>query len=252
MSAALLSGALLLSGCGGGDEPSAEPTSPSTAAEASVESAVQQVSDGPYAGLRPGEILALMQETYGKAKSMRVEGKANMDGERVTLDLQMNRAGRAKGTVSTESEGAFALRVIGDQGWLQPGEDMINSMSAGDKAVQKFLAGKWLAFSTDTDGMSEQFQLTDIDAFFQGMFTPEDIASENLFLAQKTSKFDGREAIGLKKKGESGTVFVAADGSGELLAFTDSDGSLRFTGWNQKVKVRKPAEAKVIAENDWS
>jgi hypothetical protein len=239
--AAVVGGALLLGGCSSDEEPVAPGAAPTASASPTVTEeakAEEPATDGPYAGLDNKQILTLMSETTEKATSVRVKADLDQNGEKVTLNTWMNRKGRAEGELSTESEGSMTMILVGEKGWLKPGQEMLGQITGGDPAVEDYMAGKWLPFSKDDPDMADQFELMNMDAFFTDLITPGDLEGE--IVQVKGKKFGKRAGIGIKRKGESGTLYVAADGSGELLAYTDKSTRMRFTEWNSKHKVKKP------------
>jgi len=235
---ALLGVGLLLAGCSGSngsdgsvvEEPQAEGSD-------ATQEAVTDESTEPYAGLEPAQILDRATETMEAATSVRVTADIDQGGETISINLLMNRSERAKGTLATGSDGSMKLIRIGDTGYFQPGEDMLEQIADGDDEVKDYLTGKWLTFSKGGD-MDENFDLTDMDGLL-GELVSTDGGSGNI-VQVKGKTFDGVETVGLKQKGTEGVVYVAADGSGEVVAARDPDGTLVFSDWNTKVSVKKP------------
>lgn len=226
----------LLAACSGGEEPAGAQTSAAASTTATAESTTD---DEPYAGMEPAQILQQAAQSIDDATSVRVQAKVDVNGETVSIDLSMNRSAEAKGTVATESQGSMKLIRIGDTGWFLPGDDMLEKIADGDDAVQDYLRGKWLKFTKGGD-MDQNFTLTDMDTMLGKVVAISD--ASGTIVTVKGTTFSGVKTIGLKQKGTVGVVFVAADGSGEVVAARDADGTLTFSDWNTEVTVKKPTK----------
>lgn len=237
MSARLLTSAialvLVLAGCSQDEEPAPGPTP--TPSVTTTTPAPAPAADDPKA------LLARIDQQVAQAKSVRVRAKIDMDGEKVDLDIQMNRAGRAKGKITTGADGSITVILIGRKGWMLPGKTMLKQITGGDPAVEKYVAGKWIPFGPDDADLGQFIELMNIETFFADLITDADLRSDDL-VRVKGKKFGGRQTFGLKKPGETGTLFVASGKSAELVAYRDPDGTLQFSDWDQKFKATKPAK----------
>lgn len=237
--AAVLSGVVLLSGCSGGDSTGAsgDTGASDTAASPQAEEAAAEET-GPYAGMEPVEVLTLVQEKANAAKSVRMRLKATEGEDQVTVNVSMNRKGRATATLDTGADGSMKLVRIGKKGWILPGKDMLASIAEGDKEMEQYMQGKWLEMDPEDPDSASNFDLTDMDTVLKeyvGSSTP----AEGIALVEG-KKFGKVETIGLTDEGVAGTMYIAADGSGELVALVEDEGTTRFSEWNKKVKVKKP------------
>ncbi len=242
LAAALAAASTLLAGCGGSD-------SGATGSKAAVKQNTEQTEQTeqeadaapavPYEGLEPAEILALVEENTAKAKTVHVKATYKEPEGKVSMDLQMNRKGRMKGSMTEPSTGTMQLTAVGKKGYLQFSEKDLSELAGGNQQVVDALRDKWIAYERgsdkDLDGM---FDVMEIDALVNDLVG---ISSSQTDIVQvKGKEFGGRETIGLKRQNAKGVVYVSADGSGELVAYTQPKARGEWSDWNKPIKVKAP------------
>jgi hypothetical protein len=240
--AATLCSAVLLTGCGG-DDSAAGGTAPVGDTKANPDAAASEpASTEPYAGMEPADILKKVADTTAAASSVQIEAVYKEDSGDVTFNMRFIDDGRAKGTMLDENSGTMKLVAIKQDGYFQLNKDFIKK-AGGDPSSG--ITKKWAKIGPKSD-MSELFSLLNKNAFLNDLL---DLSAPADGLKQvKGKKFAGRETIGLKVEGTPGTVFVAADGSGEMVAYQHPDRQAVFTNWNKKMKIKAPPNAVTEAQ----
>jgi hypothetical protein len=241
--AATLGGAVLLAGCGGGDDDetakAGAQTSPQTSAEEQAATPAPSAAK-PYDGQKPAEIYDAMVAKVKKAKTVHLKANIKDSGGRITMDVQLSRGGKAAGALSLPADGSMKIILNGDKGWFKGGQDMYAKIAGGNDSVNKKLSGQWVAFRKG-EGMDDVWALADMKTFTDESLTPT--GPESDIVRVKGRKTAGRQTIGLKEKSSPGVIYVAADGSAELVGISDKDGKLTYTDWDQPVKAKAPAKS---------
>ena len=242
--AVVLCSTLALAGCGSGD-PEAEPRTAKAVVKSSA-GATPQAEAGPYAGMEPKEILELVASTTSDAQSVRVKAVYAEDPGPVKFSMRFvhgrpGRAGRAHGTMKDKASGTMRFTVIGKIGYIQYGKDMLQDVTDGDTAVVQVLARRWLKTPVNKGEFGELLKLLNMNAFINDLVDLSDTGGD--LVKVKGRKYAGRDTIGLKEKGTPGIVYVAADGSGEMVAYKHPDANAIFEDWNKKFTIKAPTPA---------
>jgi hypothetical protein len=241
--AATMGGAMLLAGCGGGDDEAAKTSAVQSppASDAAQDAAEAPKPAKPYAGQTPAEIYKTARTKMMKAKSVHMKVKIPKGKDAMDADLLLSRAGKATGTISTPADGSMKLILMNTKkGYFLPGKDMYEKLAGGNDSVVEMLTGKWIAFGKN-DGADDFFQMANMKVYTNDMLTP--LTAGDHPTRSKGKLLAGRKTIALKEKGNSSVVYVAADGSGELVAVKDPDGLMTFSGWNEPVKAQAPKKS---------
>ncbi len=109
----------------------------------------------------------------------------------------------------------------------------------------KYLDGKWMELGQDADSQGIM-DLADMDELSKMVLEPT--GGEVTFVTGK--EFDGRKTVGLEEQGSDSIIYVAADGSAELVAIQAPDGDITWSDWNEPVRVKAPK--KVITADELS
>ncbi|MBT0772685.1 hypothetical protein KIH74_27320 [Kineosporia sp. J2-2] len=246
--AAVLSGSVLLAGCfGGGDDeasqaqPGVSASQPEEVEAAATATASAEAADGPYAGLTAVQILNKARKKLDSSTSVRLKMTTKDGKKKLTFDFLMNKSGRATGRMSPGGKQSMKLIRIGKTGYFQPNAVMLNEISGGDKATIKAMSGHWVKFVKG--GPSEMWDNLDITDFDYVTGDLLDLTGPESGLKRvEGKKLGGRETIGLVEENVTGKMFIAADGSGEIVGYQDSEIMAVFSDWNTPVKVTAPAD----------
>lgn len=238
---AVLAGGVLLTGCAGSESPEKPAPGGSgtgSASTAASSSATEPSAKEVYAAARAAALKATsatMTGTVPEAGStltLTVSGATSGDPQTLTVNFG---AGQGTATIVTVAK---AYYMTGDAAFWT---------SQADAAAAKALKGKWVAMdAASTQGFGD-FR---IGAMLTEMFaTPEMGVFESLTSPVTRGEVKGRAAWVIGEAGDA-QVFIAADGSGELLKIVgpkSTPGDLVFTNWNKAPKIVAPAKKDVVS-----
>ena len=257
--AAALATALVLAGCGGGDDPvvSASPTPSTTSATSatSTATAAPTTSSSPSPSSSEAETAPTVAEVYRAARtsalsaaSGHARGTQTRDRRTLTIDVEGVANGSNQTVFITSADGGTAeVLTVGDRYWL-----------GGDRAF-------WVEQTGDTKAgtamVGAYVLIAESDATELGSFTLRSILSEKFALPEfaalesdttpaKGTEVDGRAAYLLRGAGGA-RLWVAADGGGALLRAVGprtAPSDLVFSDWDRAKTFSPPPASKVAAE----
>jgi hypothetical protein len=185
----------------------------------------------------PTQIVAAASRAIDTARSVHVVGSVVDNGIQVHLDLHLSRAHGGQGRVSENGLG-FRLVSTGRLLYIQ-GSSAFWTHFGGARAAKLF-HGKWLKAPD-----SGQFGTLGRLATTRGLVTQ--LLSRHGKLARAGREtVDGHPAVGVVDRTQGGTLFVATTGQPyplEIVKHGANGGYVRFTDFNQPVRVTPPAKA---------
>ncbi|GLY15857.1 hypothetical protein Kisp01_28720 [Kineosporia sp. NBRC 101677] len=219
--------ALVLAACTGSPDPQPRARLRSGAAE-------------PYAGLKPREILELAEQNFTEARSAQVQISFDEGDGPQEYDLRAGRNGQGRGEMTDPAGGLLKIKVVDGIGYLLPSSSLLDELAGDDQAVRRELRGRWLEAPLDHDpDWGGTFDVLDLGFLLDDLIG---VTSDQRNLLQVKGKiFDGRKTIGIRRKNLRATLYVSADGSGELVASVDAGTRAVFSHWNEKIQVKVPA-----------
>lgn len=218
---------LLLAACTG---------SPDTRPRAKLRSSAAE----PYAGLKPREILELAEQNFTEARSAQVQITFDEGDGPQEYSLRAGRNGRGRGEMTDPAGGLLKIKAIAGTGYMLPSSSLLDELVEGDEAVRSELRGRWLEAPLDyAPDWAGTFDVLDLQFLLDDLIG---VTSDQRNLVRvKGRTFGGRETVGIRRENLRATLYVAADGSGELVASVDADARAVFSRWNDKFRVRAPA-----------
>ncbi|WP_225827246.1 hypothetical protein [Streptomyces naphthomycinicus] len=217
-----VTGAMVLSGCGGDDDPDA--------------------GTNGVGKLSAGRIEAKTRAAADAASAVRLSGTVVTSGRTYRLDMQLKDDG---GTGSVTSQGAtFKLLRVGRELYLMADAGFWNHAEGGDGATGK-LDGKYVKVPQGDPAYKKFSGFTDKDVLLDGLLTLHGaLATDGHHTDQS-----GTPTIRVTgDKGSGGTLDVSLKGSPYPLRLVRGGGAgtLRFSDWGKSFTVRKPAESETV------
>ncbi|MEU2434780.1 hypothetical protein ABZ595_01040 [Streptomyces rubradiris] len=217
-----VTGALVLSGCGGGDDPDA--------------------GTNGVGKLTPDRIQVRTRAAADAASAVRLSGTVVTSGRTYRLDMRLKNDG---GTGSVTAQGTtFQLLRVGEDLYLKAGADFWNHADGGDGASGK-LDGKYVKVPQQDPAYRK----------FSG-FTDKDVLLDGLLTLHGTLATDGRHADGSGTRtiritgdhGSGGTLDVSLQGTPYPLRLVRAGqaGTLRFSDWGRNFTVEEPAKSETV------
>ncbi|MFF5296206.1 hypothetical protein [Paractinoplanes globisporus] len=225
----------LLAGCNSKDD--VAPAATQAAAPTSAAPA-----DNGVAALTADQILAKSKAALTSAKSFRVKGSTDADGQKMQLDLEINGTD-VLGKIAV-GKAVIELLAAGGKHYIRPNQAFWTTMggaSAADaKNIANLMGKRWVVVSAKNKDLNSFFDIVNIDE----MLKPQGTASKG------TAKQIGEyKTIGLKDS-EGGTLYVATVGEPYPIQEHDSDGDINFTEFGKTfTDLKAPAAADVVDLN---
>ena len=182
-----------------------------------------------------------------KLSSVRMAGTATIEGQPVTLDVQMDTDGNCVGSIVLKG-GRAELINTPTESYLRgngPFWRHTSQTPAQGEAMLREVGSKWVRMGA---GAGDFSSFCDLDQFVSGIGAESEAVDKGDF-----GQVDGRGAVSLTKPGSVGgtdTVWVAADGPHYILKIEtvggDEPGSFTLTEHDQPVDVHIPEKSEVV------
>ncbi|QTE00716.1 hypothetical protein [Streptomyces cyanogenus] len=216
-----LTGAIVLSGCGG-DDPDA--------------------GTNGVGKLPPAKIQAKTRAAADAASAVRLSGTVVTSGRTYRLDMRLKADG---GTGSVTAQGAtFKLLRVGQELYLKADADFWSHADGSDGATGK-LDGKYVKVPQRDPAYKKFSGFTDKDVLLDGLLTLHGaLATDGHHSDQsgtRTIRITGDE-------GSGGTLDVSLQGTPYPLRLVRAGdaGTLRFSDWGRNFTVEKPARSETV------
>ncbi len=238
---ACLSSTLLLAACGGSG--SGGSSAPSSASQSSSAPAAASQLEG----LPAEQVVEKARTALTSAKSVRYVAKGTDDGKPLTVEMRIDTARGATGSIELAGERIKLLRTQDDV--YVTGNDALLAAASGGKPVA---SGKWIKTSAQAPGISSFLELADAGKLMEQLVKPGQklsLGTAKVVAGQQTVAV----VIGPDAKGENGgTMYVAAQGTPYPLLVESApgakdQGTVTFSGFDEPVDLAPPAAKDVVA-----
>ncbi|MBT0772686.1 hypothetical protein KIH74_27325 [Kineosporia sp. J2-2] len=211
--------AVLLAGCGGGGSDSG----------AAVLSDTPDLV--PYEGMQAAQVFGLMRTSVRQAGSVHVRMESVNGGDRLRSDMRVSRDGVASGWFEPVQGQRAELLRIGDRAWYKGNAQFLDARGLTGVTPD----GPWTPV-TDDGYVASYLNYTKIP-----FYTGELLRTPQKNLRKVEGKvLGGQLSIGLRPRAGTGTLYVSADGSGELVGYQDDTFTYRFSDWDEPVTAEAP------------
>ena len=217
--------ALLLAGCGGGDDD----------ASPAAESAAGESGNGLSEKTGP-EVSEDAIDALEAAGSVHVEGDVTADGEQTAFDIQLQ-GDDAAGTITLDGQTVELLRVDGTA-YMKGDAALWSSFGVPDVAVGQ-LAGTWVQMPQGADSGLETFTF---DGFVDEIRGGSDGAGGDAQEEVETGELDGQDVVVVTEDGGS-KLYVAATGEPYPLKVVNTGaeaGEVVFSGFGETETITAP------------
>jgi hypothetical protein len=197
------------------------------------------------------QIIDQAETAMTSLQSMRMVGTVASDGQKITIDLSIDKDQNCTGSMDFGSTGTVQLVHTGTRTWMKPDMAFWKNIAAqqGDKtiapAVAARLKGHWLSGGQDDPDLKSMADMCSIGKIFGDTDKPTGATKG------ETTTVNGTGAVAVKAtmNGDPGTLYVATQGQPYVLreASDGSDpGSIDFSDFNKPVVVQTPPANLVI------
>jgi hypothetical protein len=223
--------AVLLAGCGGGSGAAPARTPGASAAPAAATSP-EATADG-----LPAEELTRQAVTrVGTASSVRIHATMPDDGGTVVIDAT-EVAGTGCESKVVSAAGVVRIRIVGTTTWLLPNRAWWGSHGLQDPAQLSALDGAWVKLSSGS-----QFHALDDFCSFGRLMDPW-LKAPAPMEKGSTTTVNGRPAVEIKDTIDGTSLFVATQGTPELLKLIRTSDRSRydFSNYGAAVTLKPPS-----------
>ncbi len=216
-----VTGAMVLSGCGG-DDPDAGTNGVGKLPAAKIQAKTRAAADA--------------------ASAVRLSGTVVTSGRTYRLDMQLKDDG---GTGSVTSQGeTFKLLRVGRELYLKAGADFWNHADGSDGATGK-LDGKYVKVPQGDPSYKKFSGFTDKDVLLEGLLTLHGTLATD---GHHTDQSGTRTIRVTGDDGSGGTLDVSLQGTPYPLRLVRAGhaGTLRFSDWGKNFTVEEPAKSETV------
>lgn len=198
----------------------------------------------PLASMSAKQVLAKAVSDLKSASTFRVSGRVNENGG-LSLQLTYKRGTGCGGTLGFGPKGSIYLLVIGNVAWMKP-DDTFWKTSAGSSASKVIAAvgGRYLKGSANGSQVSGLTRICDVNSLASSLASPKDVAKGPV------TTVNGQQALALKDKSKSATMYVTDTSSPQILQVTSTrsgnSGKAYFTGYGKPVALTPPPASNTI------
>ncbi|MFI0740760.1 hypothetical protein ACH4PU_22110 [Streptomyces sp. NPDC021100] len=176
------------------------------------------------------------------ATSLRFKMSGTEGGERMDVDLALDKQGNCAGTVKTADTGTIELIKLGDRVWMKADEKLWRT-KANPQAAELF-KGRYVTGPTSEPSLSSMTKGCELTAL-QTKVGQDDDGSVTITKGAPTT-VDGQQAVPISAKGT--TISVATTGRPYPLRIEDSKdkSAVTLTDWNKPVPAKAPPADQTI------
>ncbi|MEZ0109947.1 hypothetical protein ABH920_003961 [Catenulispora sp. EB89] len=178
-----------------------------------------------------GELLTRMNADMASATSVRVTGSLTVDGQKASLDVALNTAGGAYGTVHT-AQGDLILLRAGGKDYAQVTDDFIKQQNIPRGSASLVLGKYVLLDAAESQGFD---QFLDLKAFLAVVST----TSTDGDTITGATQIAGTP-VDIVAGADGSTFYVATQGKALPLRVAgggDTSGQIDFLGWNTDLRI---------------
>jgi hypothetical protein len=219
------------------------------AADSGAASATASSAAAQNVGLTEQQLLDAFKKAAGQATAVHVKGAMDSGGQKVSLDLQLNKQGAsASGTIS-DNGAVVPVIAVNDTTYVQMTDSVLKMAGNIPASAAALLKDKWVSSKSSIgSGMAGQFgRFSSYDSFISSIVGSSDglLAGTH---AAGTTTYNG-QSVAVYKDGDGSITYFAATGPAYLLEMqsgaTSVSGTLDFT-WNQPTTVTAPPASQIF------
>jgi len=200
--AALVTGALLLTACGG---------------------------NSPLEGKNGPDVAELAADALEEADAVHLAGTIDQDGQETEIDMQLQ-GDDASGTITVQDTEIELISVGGDV-YLKATEDLLASFGAPAEAAEQF-EGRWIMVPAEDAADFQEFTL---DQFL------EELRDGDYQDETSTDEVDGEDVVVVEQE-DGPALSVKDDDPPYPLQMSDEDGTITFSNHGEEEDISAPED----------
>ncbi|WP_433405516.1 hypothetical protein [Streptomyces sp. CA-146814] len=211
-------------------------------------------ADDDIASLGAEQIADRSRDALLQVSSLHLSARGSLDGsgERMSVDLTLDRAGNCAGGVDMGEDGSVEIVKRADDVWLKPDKAFWEThVPIGGATFDAILDGRYMKAKADDARLLTVTEVCDLDTFRELITDNRDAAERGTLSKGQETEVDGAPVIPVTRaQGEKRlTVYVATEGEPYPVRITvqgAEEGTVDFSGFDRPVPAETPAASETV------
>lgn len=212
-------------------------------------------ADDDIASLSAEQIADRSRDALLQVSSLHLSARGSLDGsgDRMSVDLTLDRAGNCAGGVDMGEDGSVEIVKRADDVWLKPDRAFWEThVPIGGATFDAILDGRYLQAKADDARLLTVTEVCDLDTFRELITDNRDAAERGTLTKGRETEVDGAPVIPVTRaQGEERlTVYVATEGEPYPVRITvqgaEEEGTVNFSGFDRPVPAETPAASETV------
>lgn len=212
-------------------------------------------ADDDIASLGAEQIADRSRDALLQVSSLHLSARGSLDGsgDRMSVDLTLDRAGNCAGGVDMGEDGSVEIVKRADDVWLKPDKAFWEThVPIGGATFDAILDGRYMKAKADDARLLTVTEVCDLDTFRELITDNRDAAERGTLTKGRETEVDGAPVIPVTRtQGEERlTVYVATEGEPYPVRITvqgaEEEGTVDFSGFDRPVPAETPAASETV------
>lgn len=211
-------------------------------------------ADDDIAALRAEQIADRSRDALLQVSSLHLSARGSLDGsgDRMSVDLTLDRAGNCAGGVDMGEDGSVEIVKRADDVWLKPDRAFWEThVPIGGATFDAILDGRYMQAKADDARLLTVTEVCDLDTFRELITDNRDAAERGTLTKGRETEVDGAPVIPVTRtQGEERlTMYVATEGEPYPVRITvqgAEEGTVNFSGFDRPVPAETPAASETV------
>ncbi|WP_432151375.1 hypothetical protein [Streptomyces sp. bgisy029] len=212
-------------------------------------------ADDDIASLSAEQIADRSRDALLQVSSLHLSARGSLDGsgERMSVDLTLDRAGNCAGGVDMGEDGSVEIVKRADDVWLKPDKAFWEThVPIGGATFDAILDGRYMKAKADDARLLTVTEVCDLDTFRELITDNRDAAERGTLTKGRETEVDGAPVVPvIRTQGEERlTVYVATEGEPYPVRITvrgaEEEGTVNFSGFDRPVPAETPAASETV------
>ncbi|MET9925134.1 MULTISPECIES: hypothetical protein [unclassified Streptomyces] len=212
-------------------------------------------ADDDIASLSAEQIADRSRDALLQVSSLHLSARGSLDGsgDRMSVDLTLDRAGNCAGGVDMGEDGSVEIVKRAGDVWLKPDRAFWEThVPIGGATFDAILDGRYLQAKADDARLLTVTEVCDLDTFRELITDNRDAAERGTLTKGRETEVDGAPVIPVTRAqgDERLTVYVATEGEPYPVRIAvqgaEEEGTVNFSGFDRPVPAETPAASETV------
>ncbi|MFJ9639037.1 hypothetical protein [Streptomyces sp. NPDC101178] len=211
-------------------------------------------ADDDIASLSAEQIADRSRDALLRASSLHLSARGSLDGsgDRMSVDLTLDRAGNCAGGVDMGEDGSVEIVKRADDVWLKPDKAFWEThVPIGGATFDAILDGRYMKAKADDPRLLTVTEVCDLDTFRELVTDNPDATERGTLTKGRETEVNGTPVIPVTRTQgtERLTVDVATEGEPYPVRITvrgAEEGTVNFSGFDRPVPAGTPAASETV------